>query len=526
MKSRKSIIAGAILSIMLCVSIVAGATFALFETKDEINVSVGSANVKITATIGDLETYSYDATENAQIRTVASGTFTAGGTATVGANGSLVLDRIAAGDKVTFNLNVKNESNIKTKWRTVVKCLNGRELYDGLAITLGGETKTVTAYEDLDIAPEGGETKTVAVSIELPYEAGNEFLNKNCELVVRAEAVQANAAITEVTEATEVKNSLANGGTTLLSSDIELSEAVTVAGGNATLDLNGNTLTVPTNSALTVNNGGTLEITNGKVVCKKTSNKEYGHVAAIGSGSTVTLENAVIEGEHDGLFIQNDGSSNGPTLNVKNSSITARDAFCISTNAATSDHYNVVINVENSVLSGNSAVMVNIPSILNIKNSTILGGLHGVIVRSGTVNIEDTTIFSASDASVTDYFETHNWGSGNMVELASLTVGNRNGGYVGNAECNLKNVTILRNGAVDGSKALFITGGNEVNGTKYGASLTFDENCKIGVATLDDGVLNVSSIKALEYNDNVKDVIVDSKAPDRTKISINGIALN
>lgn len=65
MKNRKSIIAGAILSIMLCVSIVAGATFALFETKDEINVSVGSANVKITATICDLETYSYDATENA-----------------------------------------------------------------------------------------------------------------------------------------------------------------------------------------------------------------------------------------------------------------------------------------------------------------------------------------------------------------------------------------------------------------------------------------------------------------------------
>lgn len=522
MKNRKSIIAGAILSIMLCVSIVAGATFALFETKDEINVSVGSANVKITATIGDLETYSYDATENAQIKTAANGTFTAGGTATVGANGSLVLDRIAAGDKVTFNLNVKNESNIKTKWRTVVKCLNGRELYDGLAITLGGETKTVTAYEDLDIAPEGGETKTVAVSIELPYEAGNEFLNKNCELVVRAEAVQANAAITEVAEATEVKNSLANGGTTLLSSDIELSEAVTVAGGNATLDLNGNTLTAKKD--IVVNGGGTLEITNGKVLCNKVDGKRS-HVAAIGGGTTITLDNAVIEGEDDGLFIQNDGNSVGPTLNVKNSSITAK-TYCISTNAATSDHYNVVINVENSILVGNSVIMANIPSIVNIKNCTVLGGYHGVIVRSGTVNIEDTTIFSASDASVTDYFETRNWGSGNMVELASLTVGNRNGGYVGNAECNLKNVTILRNGAVDGSKAVFITGGNVFNEKQYGASLTFDENCKIGVATLEDGALNVSSIKALEYNDNVKDVIVDSKAPDRTKISINGTALN
>ena len=78
---------------MLCVSVIAGATFALFETKDEINISVGSANVKITATIGDLETYSYDATENAQIRTAANGTFTAGGTATVGANGWIARSR-------------------------------------------------------------------------------------------------------------------------------------------------------------------------------------------------------------------------------------------------------------------------------------------------------------------------------------------------------------------------------------------------------------------------------------------------
>lgn len=359
------------------------------------------------------------------------------------------------------------------------------------------------------------------MSIELPYEAGNEFLNKNCELVVRAEAVQANAAITEVTEATEVKNSLANGGTTLLSSDIELSEAVTVAGGNATLDLNGNTLTVPAETALTVDNGGTLEITNGKVVCEKRSSAVYSHVAAIGGGTTITLDNAVIEGGDDCLFIQNDGNSVGPTLNVKNSAITA-NSYCISTNAATSDHYNVVINVENSILVGDSVILANIPSVVNIKNCTILGEFHGVIVRSGTVNIEDTTIFSASNADLTDYFDTRSWKSGNEVELASLTIGNRNGGYVGNAECNLKNVTILRNGAVDGSKAVFITGGNVFNEKQYGASLTFDENCKIGVATLADGVLDVSSIKALEAND----VIVDSKAPDRTKISINGTALN
>ena len=520
MKSKRNILVGAFLSIMLCVSIVAGATFALFETKDEINVSVGSANVKITATIGDLETYSYDATENAQIKTAANGTFTAGGTATVGANGSLVLDRIAAGDKVTFNLNVKNESNIKTKWRTVVKCLNGRELYDGLAITLGGETKNVTAYEDLDIAPEGGETKTVAVSIELPYEAGNEFLNKNCELVVRAEAVQANAAITEVTEATEVKNSLANGGTTLLSSDIELDSTVSL-NGNATLDLNGNTLTA---TKQIVVSGGNLNITNGKVVM--TGDAGY-DIRANKSGASVVIENATIEARYDALFVINDGGEVAPVIEIKNSTVRVPDNgyYCISTNAGKSSNHNVIINIENSnIIGGETAILFNIPGQLNIKNSTIMGMVHGVVVRAGTAVIEDSVIYGGSHAErVDETIDAKNWTSGNDVTTASLVVGNRNSdGYL-DASCTLKNVTVLRNGAVEGSRAVCVSGGyTDKTNTTYTTELKFDGNCKIGSATDDNFVLSGYSTETLDKNG----IYVDKYAIDKTKISINGIVLN
>lgn len=502
MNNRKSIIAGAILSIMLCVSIVAGATFALFETKDEINISVGSANVKITATIGDLETYSYDATENAQIRTAANGTFTAGGTATVGANGSLVLDRIAAGDKVTFNLNVKNESNIKTKWRTIVKCLNGRELYDGLAITLGGETKTV------------------AVSIELPYEAGNEFLNKNCELVVRAEAVQANAAITEVTEATEVKNSLANGGTTLLSSDIELDSTVSL-NGNATLDLNGNTLIA---TKQIVVSGGNLNITNGKVVM--TGNAGY-DIRANKSGASVVIENATIEARYDALFVINDGGEVAPVIEIKNSTVRVPDNgyYCISTNAGKSSNHNVIVNIENSnIIGGETAILFNIPGQLNIKNSTIMGMVHGVVVRAGTAVIEDSVIYGGSHAErVDETIDAKNWTSGNDVTTASLVVGNRNSdGYL-DASCTLKNVTVLRNGAVEGSRAVCVSGGyTDKTNTTYTTELKFDGNCKIGSATDDNFVLSGYSTETLDKNG----IYVDKYAIDKTKISINGIALN
>lgn len=523
MKSRKSIIAGAILSIMLCVSIVAGATFALFETKDEINVSVGSANVKITATIGDLETYSYDATENAQIKTAANGTFTAGGTATVGANGSLVLDRIAAGDKVTFNLNVKNESNIKTKWRTVVKCLNGRELYDGLAITLGGEAKSVTAYENLDVAPEGGETKTVAVSIELPYEAGTEFLNKNCELVVRAEAVQANAAITEVAEATEVKNSLANGGTTLLSSDIELTEAVTVAGGNATLDLNGNTLTM---AQQIIVEDGNLNITNGKVVLTGIDDKNTGYDIRVTTGnSSVTVENSYIQAKKDAFFIVNDGNRTAPALVIKNSTVKTETGgwFCINTNAGSTENYNVDIEIENStVIGGETAILFNIPGNLTVRNSTLISERSAVVLRAGNALIENTVIYGRSSTATLNYYNEKNWASGNEVTDASLVIGNRNGSYRGDATCVLKNVTVLRNGALEGSRTICISGGNTVDGVQYGASLVYDANCKMGVATDTDMLLDIESTEAMT-NDCI---YVDSKAPDKTKISINGTALN
>ncbi|MFR6640972.1 MAG: hypothetical protein ACLUSP_06320 [Christensenellales bacterium] len=61
-----------------------------------------------------------------------------------------------------------------------------------------------------------------------------------------------------------------------------------------------------------------------------------------------------------------------------------------------------------------------------------------------------------------------------------------------------------------------------MDGVQYGASLVYDANCKMGVATDTDMLLDIESTEAMT-NDCI---YVDSKAPDRTKISINGTALN
>lgn len=75
--------------------------------------------------------------------------------------------------------------------------------------------------------------------------------------------------------------------------------------------------------------------------------------------------------------------------------------------------------------------MLNVPGTLTIKGCTINGVMHGVIVRGGTATISDSEITAVNDGdeantqTVADYFNNRNWGSGNMVNLATLTMGNK-----------------------------------------------------------------------------------------------------
>ena len=44
---------GAVLSIALCVSLIAGATFAIFTSESKVNIAVNSGTVKVTATVSN-----------------------------------------------------------------------------------------------------------------------------------------------------------------------------------------------------------------------------------------------------------------------------------------------------------------------------------------------------------------------------------------------------------------------------------------------------------------------------------------
>ena len=53
--AKRSVIITAILAIIMCASLAAGATFALFSSSSSVNIAVTSGNVEVTASVVDIQ---------------------------------------------------------------------------------------------------------------------------------------------------------------------------------------------------------------------------------------------------------------------------------------------------------------------------------------------------------------------------------------------------------------------------------------------------------------------------------------
>ena len=210
MKKRKIIIP-AILSILACGSIAAGSTYALFTSESKVNVAITSGKVEVAAIIENFKTYSGkeltgNATNDEVAETEVQGTFTNGGTASLNdEKKTLTLENITPGDKVELSIKVKNNSNVKAKYRTVIKRTDNDGLFEGLKVTIGEEESkqnfygftSTSKYADLNV---GSNEETIKVTIELPSDRGNEYQGKKCTLEYSVEAIQSNAKTEDPTD--------------------------------------------------------------------------------------------------------------------------------------------------------------------------------------------------------------------------------------------------------------------------------------------------------------------------------------
>ena len=201
---KNKIILSSILTIMLCLSLIAGSTFAIFQAESNINISVNSGKLDITAVTSDLKAYSRD-----EVRTVATvdgksvAAFANGGTATL-EGGRLDLSLITPGDRVTFLITVDVESTIAMKhnvsWTIagdlapyLTTSITRMEVQDDGSLVPSNSTVTTDGWE----LWTGAEAETIVYLVEvgMDYTVGNEAQNKSASIEFMFQAVQANADV-------------------------------------------------------------------------------------------------------------------------------------------------------------------------------------------------------------------------------------------------------------------------------------------------------------------------------------------
>lgn len=188
---KRNIIISSLLLIMLCITLISGATYALFTSETEVNIAVTSGKVNIEATIEDFKTYSIGL-EQTKVDDYKY-SFKNGGNVIVEEN-KLFLNLLTPGDKVTFNIRIKNNSNVIVLYHTIIECINDEGLFDGLLIKVNNNeyngTKINSSYNKLEV---GSDDIIIPVEIEMPLESGNDYADKKCEISYIVEAVQGNA---------------------------------------------------------------------------------------------------------------------------------------------------------------------------------------------------------------------------------------------------------------------------------------------------------------------------------------------
>ncbi len=199
MKNKSRVILSAVLSIVVCLSVIAGATFALFTSETQTNIAVTAGKVDVSATIDSLELYSPAAISSDGVITndanVAGETFYNGGTATLD-GAKLTLDKITPGDKATFKIRIANNSNVAVQYRSVVRTLSDSGLFDGLNVVIGDIFDGNTKYSKWETLSVDEKEVVLECYVELPANAINDYQEKSCDIIFTVEAVQSNTDTT------------------------------------------------------------------------------------------------------------------------------------------------------------------------------------------------------------------------------------------------------------------------------------------------------------------------------------------
>ena len=329
---KKKALLSSILTIALCLSIIAGSTYALFTDSTDFNIAITSGDIEIKASAAINALYSAKGADAADDKYLVdefghtythelqtNGYFSNGGTATV-TDGNLEVVRLTPGDRVDVDIVVENTSNVAFVYRYKLEAVTSN-LATGMVFTVDGESyeavKTWTsAWYDAIYAPDGTPeaVPTKTISLELPVYAGNEYQSEvaenkieTVEYKITVEAVQANAvtdnesAFTFFPTQSALQTAFENGAvidleeTTFVSAEgfVLHNDATTLTNGTITSDHTGG-VAILSNNALTDAEGvhtADLTLAEGAVV-EVSANSAYGYCVFFfeGDNNKLTLD--------------------------------------------------------------------------------------------------------------------------------------------------------------------------------------------------------------------------------------------
>ena len=229
-----------------------------------------------------------------------------------------------------------------------------------------------------------------------------------------------------------------------------------------TIDLMGHKLSSTGGADITVSGSAelTIQSTNTPGTLDMTGfSKANSAAITVKTASSVELNNVNYTTDGTGLFPQGDAA----TVTVENCTLDTK-GYCLGTNAGTSENYRVKITLSDSTFNASSAegaagtaMYLNVPGTLEMDTCEVNGYMHGMFIRGGTATIKNSTITNTmDDASLSTYFEERPWGSGNMVNLAALTLGDKSNSdssssYRYPTSVTLENTTVKMEGAAKDS---------------------------------------------------------------------------
>ena len=253
-----------------------------------------------------------------------------------------------------------------------------------------------------------------------------------------------------------------------MTADNEITSEVSVSQ-NAVINLNDHKLKV--SAYFSTIGSGSLAISNGSIECVDPSGNNP-QIRSYGS-SHMSFDDVKMTSNGSAVYVGEECN-----FTIKNSTIEAQ-VFGISTNASESEQ-NPTIIIESCTITGNDPVLVNIPCLLTVKDSNLNGTMHGAVVRGGTATFTGCHIslnYPDDDANnMAHYFDKSNWGQGNMVNLAAMTIGNKTStAYQYPTNVSLVNTEVK----VEGDYANYFPSlyAYANAGERLGVTLTYDENC-------------------------------------------------